>query len=138
MRIDGPRRPDPAATRAAARGAGRGESFAVDSSPEARAPSAAGPSLAPSAVGALIALQGAAEPPTGRRKAISRASDMLDLLDDIKLGLLSGGVSRGTLNRLSALVRERREDFGEPGLQGVIDEIDLRAQVELAKLEARN
>ena len=39
------------------------------------------------------------------------------------------------LRRLTALVAERRDDFNEPGLQGVIDEIDLRAQVELAKLE---
>jgi hypothetical protein len=33
------------------------------------------------------------------------------------------------------LVRESRDEFEDPRLKGVIDEIDLRAQVELAKLE---
>ena len=33
-----------------------------------------------------------------------------------------------------ALVEEKREDFVDPGLAAVLDEIDLRARVELAKL----
>jgi hypothetical protein len=80
-------------------------------------------------------MQAADEPLTGKRRAVRRANDMLDLLDDIKIGLLTGAVPRQTLRHLTSLVAERRNDFNEPGLQGVIDEIDLRAQVELAKLE---
>jgi hypothetical protein len=32
-------------------------------------------------------------------------------------------------------VARRRENFSDPKLQGVLDEIELRARVELAKLE---
>ena len=40
-----------------------------------------------------------------------------------------------TLNRLALAIAKRRESFAEPKLQTVLDEIDLRARVELAKLE---
>jgi hypothetical protein len=52
----------------------------------------------------------------------------------VRDGLLAGGVSRAVLNRLVALVEVKREDFVDPGLAAVLDEIDLRARVELAKL----
>lgn len=59
---------------------------------------------------------------------------MLDLLDEIRAGMLDGAVSEGTLRRLVVLVDAKREDFVDPGLSQVMDEIDLRARVELAKL----
>ena len=37
--------------------------------------------------------------------------------------------------RLASAISKRRESFADPKLQAVIDEIDLRARVELAKLE---
>ena len=40
-----------------------------------------------------------------------------------------------TLNRLATAVSRRQENFADPKLQGVLDEIELRAKVELAKLE---
>jgi hypothetical protein len=133
MRIEGPRQPEKISGRSPVKGAaGR---FTVDTASESRGASASSATIQVSALDALLALQEVAEPLTGKRKAVRRANDMLDLLDDIKLGLLSGQVTRQTLHRLTDLVAERREDFIEPGLQGVIDEIDLRAQVELAKLE---
>ena len=59
---------------------------------------------------------------------------MLDVLDDVRDGLLSGSISRATLQRLLTLVNVQREDFIDPDLSAVIDEIELRARVELAKL----
>lgn len=135
MRIEGPRRPDSVARSSGPKAGGAGGSFAISGGADARAAAAASASLQVAALDSLLALQAADEPLTGRRRAMRRANDMLDLLDDIKLGLLTGAVPRHTLRRLTALVAERRDDFNEPGLQGVIDEIDLRAQVELAKLE---
>ncbi len=135
MRIDGPRRPDQIASRAAARSGQAGPAFAVGAQGGAQASAPASASLQVAALESLLAMQGAADPLSGRRKAVRRANDMLDLLDDIKLGLLSGAVPRQTLRQLTALVAERREEFNDPRLQDVIDEIDLRAQVELAKLE---
>jgi hypothetical protein len=56
------------------------------------------------------------------------------MLEDVRDGLLTGGVSRATLQRLLALVNVKREDFVDPALAEVLNEIDLRARVELAKL----
>jgi hypothetical protein len=133
MRIEGPRRLDQTSRLPGARGvAASGFSVETGAARQATSPSAAG---AMTGLDALIAMQGVDDPVTARRKAVRRASDMLDALDDIKTGLLTGTVSRQTLQHLAGLVAEQRDAFNDPGLQGVIDEIDLRAQVELAKLE---
>jgi hypothetical protein len=86
------------------------------------------------AVDTLIALQAVPDSLAGRAKAARRGRDMLDLLDDVRDGMLSGAVSRATLTRLVALVEVKREEFVDPGLSAVLDEIELRARVELAKL----
>ncbi len=135
MRIEGPRRPDAVSKSSGPKAGGAGGAFSVGPGADARAAVAATASLQVAALDSLLAMQAADDPLTGRRRAVRRANDMLDLLDDIKLGLLTGAVPRQTLRRLTTLVAERRDDFNEPGLQGVIDEIDLRAQVELAKLD---
>ena len=57
------------------------------------------------------------------------------MLDEVRDGLLAGGIPRATLNRLATAVSKRQEGFSDPKLQGVLDEIELRARVELAKLE---
>lgn len=88
-----------------------------------------------SGVDALLALQGVASPAGERAKAARRGRDMLDMLDEIRRGLLDGVISEGTLQRLAGLVSVKREDFVDPGLSQVLDDIDLRARVELAKLE---
>ncbi len=85
-------------------------------------------------VEALIAIQQAPDATTGRAKSLARADSILDALDDLRVGLLSGGVPRATLHRLAHLVRDRGEDFADPRLTEVLDEIELRAHVELAKL----
>ena len=48
---------------------------------------------------------------------------------------LAGGIPRATLNRLAAAVTRRHDSFADPRLQEVLDQIELRAHVELAKLE---
>lgn len=135
MRIEGPRRPDQISKSSGPKAGGAAGSFSVGRNSETHVAVAASTSLQVAALDSLLAMQAADDPLTGRRRAVRRANDMLDLLDDIKLGLLTGAVPRQTLRQLTSLVAERRNDFNEPGLQGVIDEIDLRAQVELAKLE---
>ena len=62
-----------------------------------------------------------------------RAEDLLDKLDDLRLDLLTGSVSKTKLERLAQLVGERRAEVTDPHLGQILDEIDLRAQVELAK-----
>ena len=62
-----------------------------------------------------------------------RAEDILDRLDDLRLELLAGGISREKLMQLTRIVAARRGKVNDPKLAAILDEIDLRAQVELAK-----
>ena len=60
---------------------------------------------------------------------------ILDVLDEVKLGLLEGGVSSAALDRLMLAVRQERGEADEPRLRNLLEEIETRAAVELAKLE---
>ena len=64
-----------------------------------------------------------------------RAGRLLDVLDGVKLGLLSGEVSAGDLDSLQRAIRDQRDATDDSQLEGVLDEIETRAAVELAKLE---
>lgn len=93
---------------------------------------------APSAVSsldALLALQETYSPLERRRRAVKRAGRMLDVLDEVKLALLDGDVSGAALERLRGTVDEARAGTEDPRLEAVLDEIETRAAVELAKRE---
>jgi hypothetical protein len=134
MKVEGPRAIETVRTTRVRATPGAAGAFAPLAADEARAavPVASGSPI--TAVDTLIALQEVPDSISGRARAARRGRDMLDLLDDVRDGLLAGGVSRTVLNRLVTLVEEKREDFVDPGLAAVLDEIDLRARVELAKL----
>jgi hypothetical protein len=83
---------------------------------------------------ALLALQGEEDVLTGRRRRqMKRSHDILDALDDIKVSVLSGDLDDEALLRLQARIAEHREDIEDDRLQGVLNEIETRACVELAK-----
>lgn len=83
----------------------------------------------------LLALQGVPaeeDPRDRRRKAVHRGLDLLDVLEGVKLDLLGGGVASERLERLVQMLGQRRPS-GDEGLDALVDEIELRARVELAK-----
>ena len=84
---------------------------------------------------ALIALQDVGGPLERKRRAVGRAGRLLDILDGVKMGLLSGELNAGDLDRLKRAIRDQRDQTDEPELEGVLNEIETRAEVELAKLE---
>ena len=86
-------------------------------------------------VDALLALQDVGTPLERKRRAVRRAGRILDVLDDIKVGLLEGELSSAELDRLRRAIRDEREATEDPALEAVLDEIELRAAVEAAKLE---
>jgi hypothetical protein len=120
----------PAAT---ARRAGSG-GFAV---PDAASASEARAVVAPKPAAnldALLALQGIEEDPVERRKrSVQRGKGALDVLDDLKIGLLSGNFDASTVSRLRAAAANLKSTSGDPGLDAVLSEIELRVEVELAK-----
>jgi hypothetical protein len=82
----------------------------------------------------LLALQGVEEPGERRRKAVRRGRNALDALDALKLGLLSGTLDTAALARLKSVTGGLAEPSGDPQLDTVLAEIELRAEVELAKI----
>lgn len=86
-------------------------------------------------LGALLALQDVGGPLERRKRAVSRAGRILDVLDELKLALIDGEMSAGSLDQLLRAVREERQGTEDARLEGILDEIETRAAVELAKLE---
>ncbi|CCE11748.1 putative flagellar assembly protein fliX [Bradyrhizobium sp. STM 3843] len=85
-------------------------------------------------IDALLALQGIEEEPAERRKrSVQRGRRALDVLDELKLSLLSGRLDAGMANRLRDAAAALKQSSGDPGLDAVLSEIELRVEVELAK-----
>lgn len=88
-------------------------------------------------VGSLLAAQAAEDPSErkARKRMQERAERVLDSLDGVRKGLLDGTLNTRDLERVSQSVTEKRESINDPVLAGILDEVDLRAKVELAKME---
>lgn len=86
---------------------------------------------------ALMALQGLEDATERRKRAVRKGKGALDALDGLKASILSGTLDQGMLNRLRAISGELKESTGDHGLDEVLAEIDLRVQVEIAKLSRR-
>jgi hypothetical protein len=84
---------------------------------------------------ALLAVQEAGTSTQGRSRGLSRGTRMLDLLDDVRHGLLRGAIPVSKLESLLTAVKGQRDHVDDPRLGEILDEIELRAAVELAKLE---
>jgi Class II flagellar assembly regulator len=85
-------------------------------------------------IDALLAMQGIEEDPAERRKrSVQRGKGALDVLDALKIGLLSGNFDTSTVSRLRDAAANLKSSSGDPGLDAVLSEIELRVEVELAK-----
>ena len=133
MRIDSTQWAGQATARA---GGSRGASVAfglpADTQPAARTTTTA-PTLVLCDLQALIALQSFEEPKERRRKAVKRGFDLLDVLEGVKMDLLVGRVEVDRLERLVTMLGNKVET-GDAKLDALMEDIDLRARVELAKL----
>jgi hypothetical protein len=113
------------------------ESFSLT---DAEAPKATGPAPALRTIGgidALLTLQAADDPLERRRRAVKRGGIALDALDELKLALLSGSLSPSMLQRLKASATELAHASGDPRLDALMGEIELRLAVEIAKISPR-
>jgi hypothetical protein len=96
---------------------------------------AAGTVNAVSTLEALMALQEVGGPLERRKRAVRRADTILDALEGLKIELLEGQLGPTILERLTRAVREQRSMTDDPTLEGLLDQVETRAAVELAKLE---
>ena len=93
----------------------------------------AGPASA-GALDALLAVQEAESALDRRNRARRRAGSLIDGLDQIREGLLTGQVSPQRLESLAAMVSQGRDTVDDPQLSEILDEVEMRVHVELAKL----
>jgi len=124
------------AVRSADRQGSPGFEPALEEAEEAAAPAATARASALGAVNsldALLALQETLSPLERRRRAVRRAGKILDALDGLKLSLLGGETPDLDLRSLQTAVREARAETEDPELEGLLEQIETRAAVELAK-----
>ncbi len=84
----------------------------------------------------LLAAQ-ASEDPTeraARGRMKKRGDQILRTLDKLRIGILTGTLTVGNLIDVADVVASHREKLNDPELVGILDEIDLRAQIEVAKM----
>ena len=138
MKVSGPGSTQSSGSVRRARRGGEGESakFADQIRGEESVASAGVSAATPlTPLDALLAVQEAGTSTQGRSKGLSRGTRMLDLLDDVRHGLLRGAIPVSKLESLLTAVKSQRDHVDDPRLSEILDEIELRAAVELAKLE---
>lgn len=87
-------------------------------------------------VDAILAIQESPDATSGRSRglAIGYANNLLDHLEDLRRDLLLGAIPKEKLGGLAQKMRAQRRHMEDPKLKEIIDEIELRAEVEIAKL----
>ncbi len=133
MYVNGPGRTNGIKVGGANRKAGTASSGFSPIAPPSKAP-APSPASAQAIQGveAILALQSVDDATGGRRRALQHGHDMLDVLEELHIDLISGHISDQKLDRLALLVSERAPS-NDPEIDAVVAEIELRVRVELAK-----
>lgn len=108
--------------------------FSVNEEEASRATASSSPLRTVGGIDALIALQGIEDATERRRHAVKRGRLALDALDELKVGLLGGDLTPATLQKLKAVAAHLKDGSGDPKLDGVLAEIELRVEVEIAKM----
>ena len=87
------------------------------------------------AVGGVLAAQevGDSTQERARSQVRRRGEDLLDRLERLRVQILSGRMSKEDLAQLAHALREKRPQVTDPKLIEIMDEIELRAEVEIAK-----
>jgi len=85
---------------------------------------------------AVLAVQESTDATEHRSRGLAHryGNDMLDRLDVLRHEILTGSVSKENLAGLARKMRAERQTSDDPRLNEIIDEIELRAEVEIAKL----
>jgi hypothetical protein len=85
-------------------------------------------------IDALMALQGVEDPTERRRRSVTKGRQALDVLEELKLGVLGGKLDNALVLRLKTAAAGLKDSSGDRNLDAVIAEIELRVEVELAKM----
>ncbi len=91
--------------------------------------------ISSSSLSGMLALQEVSEEEIRRKKLLKQGDDILDSLEQLRRRLLLGTLSMQTLHDITKHLNQRKQMVNDPQLIAIIDDIELRAAVELAKLE---
>ncbi|PHQ70029.1 MAG: flagellar assembly protein FliX [Sneathiella sp.] len=86
-----------------------------------------------SSIDALMALQGVDDSTTENEKAAQKGKDLLEKLEEIRDGLLTGNLSAQRLLQLKQTLSSFDVSEADPKLAEIVRDIEVRAAVELAK-----
>lgn len=86
------------------------------------------------AVSALLFAQESGDQMAGQQKNKRRANDILDEMERLRLAILDGSIPLAQLHNIQRMVNQQRAQMNDPDLSALLDDIELRAAVELAKL----
>jgi hypothetical protein len=136
MRIESNRPVLPVVARRDGKSGSAGGTEFASSVSEEQPVAASGAARPMGSVDGLFALQELPDALAERKRAVARGNRLLDYLDRLRLGLLEGNLPRTQIADLVQLVHSQRGLTDDPRLGEILDEIDLRARVELAKLAA--
>ena len=137
MKIEGPSKTQNASKSGKAKKSGKADAtfanMVADASQEASS-AAATQSIAK--VDALLAVHGAesATERSAKRRMRERGEKVLRQLDHLRLAILTGNLTLGQVLDVADVVASHRENITDAGMTAVLDEIDLRAQIEIAKM----
>jgi|SRR6476469_5633265 hypothetical protein len=108
-------------------------SFSLSDSESPRGTSGTSNLRSVGSVDALLALQGVEDATERKKRAVFKGRNALDLLDRLKVSLLDGSLEPATLSRLKVAAEGLTDSSGDPQLDSILSDIDLRVAVELAK-----
>lgn len=90
------------------------------------------------ATSSLFALQEVGGEAGSRRQSMQQGRQSLQVLDELRRDLLLGEDNAHTLQRMKDQQKRLNAQPHDPVMKGVIDDIDLRLSVEIAKRESMN
>jgi hypothetical protein len=134
MRVSAPGPVQSSNVRRTERRPGVGGFSSLISSDEAASTSGTMPTQGTTSVGAILALQQSDDATSAPRRALQRASDLLSELEEIRRSLILGALPAPRLQAIATRLANKDSAVLDPVLQQILQDIELRVAVELAKL----
>lgn len=88
-----------------------------------------------SSINNLLSLQEIQDDGKGNQKAMEQGHDMLDSLEQLRHSILTGSIPVHILRNINNQLAVKKQYISDPRLMEIIEDIELRASVELAKIE---
>ena len=115
-----------------------GAAFTLAATQQPSGPDTVSAACNPATLDAILALQDLGSRHDRRRRAIRRGHALLDRLDQLRTCLLDGAVPATLLHQLREDLAIAGEPYEDGALQAVLSGIEVRAAVEIAKLDVAN